>query len=81
MQLEIVLDDNVKDVLGDFNDPNCQTLQLMMEAKNFKQIITSNTHRRGSKLDLCFIRNINAGCFIHLIYFSDHDCLVLNVFE
>ena len=57
IQLEMALEDNVKVVLGDFNYPNCQTVQLMMEAKNFKQIITSNTHRRGSKLDLCFIRN------------------------
>ena len=80
IQLEMALEDNVKVVFGDFNYPNCQTVQLM-EAKNFKQIITSNTHRKGSKLDLCFIRNITADCFIHPIYFSDHDCLVLNVFQ
>ena len=80
-KLEENLTNDVAFLIGDFNKPNNKNIESVMSKYDFHQIVTSKTHRKGNKLDLCFVRFFKVEAILHPIYYSDHDSFVLNVIK
>ena len=71
---EILLDENIDIVFGDFN---INANPLFQEFHQYDQIVQSPTHLAGATLDLVYVRNefmeqFNLLDYVINIYFSDH---------
>ena len=73
-------------ILGDFNcdttnGENTPLLQFM-RSHGFSQLVTQPTTDNGTLIDHLYVRNIAPLCTnlkIHDVYYSDHDCILLEI--
>ena len=66
-------------ILGDFNCADSSSIEHVLVKLGFRQIVTSPTHRAGNKMDLCFVKFLDASKFLHPCYYSHHNCLCVTV--
>ncbi len=70
-------------ILGDFNSSVCNIhLREFAVQNNLEQLVSMPTHDKGNILDhlyvsLDLVNNVSLSH--HSLYFSDHDCLVVNI--
>ena len=73
-------------ILGDFNcditnGKNTPLLQYM-RSRGFSQLVTQPTTDNGTLIDHLYVTNITLLCInleVHDVYYSDHDCISLEI--